>query len=95
MTRVVGRAPARRDCDSPLVLQEDSGREWTKRCGATSSDRCKHCAATYRTRVFWVAESGRRMYPGDSTVMITLTAPSHEDQHCRRHKDCDGRGGDA
>jgi len=29
--------------------------------------------------------------PGRTTVLVTLTAPSDRDQHCRRHRKCDGR----
>lgn len=44
------------------------------RCGASSEQSCKPCAATYRRRVRRVAESGIRL-PGHSPIMLTLTAP--------------------
>lgn len=89
---MIGRAEPQPNCDSPIVLEhEGSGRKINKRCGATSTDRCKPCAKSYRTRVFWVGDSGRTRYPGDTILMVTLTAPSDVDQHCMRHRKCDAR----
>jgi hypothetical protein len=92
--RPIGRGPARPDCEVPILMEEESGRRWTIRCRATSHDRCRPCAKSYRTKVFWVADSGRTMYPGDTILMVTLTAPSEKGQHCRRHANCDGRRGE-
>ena len=89
--RVIGRAPAQSNCDSPLLLEHESGRQWVKRCGATSEVRCKPCAVSYRRRVRRVADSGRVRYPGATLLHLTITAPSEKDQHCRRHKGCDAR----
>jgi hypothetical protein len=89
--RVVGRAPSQPNCESPLLFEHESGRQWAQRCRATSSDRCRPCAETYRRRVRRVADSGRVRYPGSALLLLTLTAPSDADQHCRRHKGCDGR----
>jgi hypothetical protein len=89
--RVVGRAPAQPNCDRPLVLEYESGRQVIKRCGATSSDRCLPCSTSYRKRVRRVADSGRVRYPKATLLLLTLTAPSEHDQHCQRHKRCDAR----
>jgi hypothetical protein len=89
--RVVGRAPAQDNCEVPLLLEHESLRQWTQRCRATSEDRCRPCAVTYRRRVRRVADSGRVRYPGDTLLLVTLTAPSEVDQHCKRHKKCDAR----
>lgn len=89
--RVIGQAPAQDNCEHPLLFEHESGRRWTQRCKATSEDRCKPCSATYRRRVRRVADSGRVLYPAATLFLLTLTAPSDADQHCRRHKRCDGR----
>jgi hypothetical protein len=90
--RVIGRGPAQPNCERPLVLEHESGRRWTQRCRATSEKDCRPCSATYRRRVRRVADSGRVLYPAATLLLLTLTAPSDVDQHCMRHKRCDGRG---
>lgn len=93
--QVIGRGAPQDNCDAPLLLEHSgSGRRWTQRCRATSEDRCKPCSVTYRRRARRVADSGRILYPGSTVLLVTLTAPSDVDQHCRRHKRCGGRRDD-
>jgi hypothetical protein len=77
--QVIGRAPARDDCDAPLILTSGA-QVRVQRCRASSSNRCEPCAETYRRRVRRIAVDGCSLYTGSTIVMVTLTAPGNE-QH--------------
>lgn len=77
--QVIGRAPARENCDAPLIMT-NGPQVRVQRCRASSCERCKPCGETYRRRVRRVAVDGCHLYTGSTIVMVTITAPGNH-QH--------------
>lgn len=75
--RWAGPAPLEHldNCEHPELLVCLCGEKLVVRCGSSSSSACDPCGKTYRRRVRRVAISGTTRLPGDTVIMLTLTAP--------------------
>lgn len=76
-------------CRNPMKLGCDAcGMVIFARCSSSNVDVCEPCGTRYRRRVAVIADSGRKMYPGGTLLMITLTAPGVVEHYLPNGKRC-------
>jgi hypothetical protein len=76
-------------CERPrLFACEGCGARRLGRCKTSNLRSCRPCGRSYRHRVRMVAEAGRKRFPGDSLVMITLTAPGEREHRLPGGRPC-------